>query len=283
MPTRLGGIFLLVILAALAAGIGYENNSVLALGWLLGMAGGFSLLDARRVLGGLAVRVGTPAPVFAGERSPVTVTLEAGRPVEGLVRLVLFDAGGRRVSDRWVRMAGRDASFRMELAARRRGVGELGAVELVTDRPLGLFECRRRFPARVACIAWPRPRRHEIGGAAPGLPDPAAPADVFAGHRRYAPGDPPQRIDWKAAARGGGLMVKHFVPSAEATEHFDIEALAGLPVEQRLEHLAWQVERASGAGSPYGLALGETVIEPGSGEGHRRRCLSALARYGGGS
>ncbi|MDX1683283.1 MAG: DUF58 domain-containing protein, partial [Phycisphaeraceae bacterium] len=162
-----------------------------------------------------------------------------------------------------------------------RGVRTIASVVVMTDRPLGLFRLRRRYPVNAEVITWPPPRRQTEGMTGAPIPDPTAPADEFVGHRRYQPGDPPRRIDWKAAARDAGLMVKSFAPADIAPTELDFDELTGLSTEARLEHLAWAVERAVAAGEPFAIRVGTFYLPVGEGPAQRRRALDTLARYGG--
>lgn len=104
-------------------------------------------------------------------------------------------------------------------------------------------------------------------------------SEDYAGFRSYAPGDSPRRIAWKAATRGGPLLVKRFTDQARPELWLDWRLLGIDNVEPRLEQLCQWVLQADSAGFQYGLWLPNLKIPPAIGVGHRRRCLEALALF----
>jgi uncharacterized protein (DUF58 family) len=75
-------------------------------------------------------------------------------------------------------------------------------------------------------------------------------------------------------------MTKHFTAAPPSLEWYDIDRLAGLPIETALSRLARSVTDAEAAGASYGLKLGSRSFGPDRGAAHRDRCLAALALYG---
>jgi hypothetical protein len=81
-------------------------------------------------------------------------------------------------------------------------------------------------------------------------------------------------------ARGGPLLVKDLAGASRAPQVLDFDAPQVHEIEARLSQLArWvvQLERSSAA---FGLRLPGMMIAPAAGRDQRRRCLTALARYG---
>jgi uncharacterized protein (DUF58 family) len=102
--------------------------------------------------------------------------------------------------------------------------------------------------------------------------------DLFAELRPWRPEEGWKRVDWKAKARGRGLLAKRFQSPSSA--NLWLAPTPQLPLEQALEHLCDRLMHASTSGQPVGLLLpdGQTV-EPGSGHDHFERCLRALAEW----
>ena len=96
--------------------------------------------------------------------------------------------------------------------------------------------------------------------------------------RDYVPGDSPQRIHWKAAARGLGLPVKLFSGASAADLELALDATQG-DLEARLGQLCRWVLEADARGLRYALVLPGAPGRIGTGAGHRRRCLERLALY----
>jgi uncharacterized protein (DUF58 family) len=61
---------------------------------------------------------------------------------------------------------------------------------------------------------------------------------------------------------------------------FDLDRVAG-GLEERLEQLSAWIMAAHARGERFGLRLGSQEIPHEGGSEHRKRCLDALALYGG--
>src|SRR5262249_24279449 len=110
-----------------------------------------------------------------------------------------------------------------------------------------------------------------------------APDAELAGLRDYHAGDPLNRIAWKAVARGAGWYTKQFVGSGGGGE-LELnwaELPPALDVEARLARFTALSLAAEREARAFSLSLPGTDLPAGSGVGHRRRALSALALYPG--
>ena len=121
----------------------------------------------------------------------------------------------------------------------------------------------------------PPPRNTDTGGAQ----DERRGEEDFAGLRTFRPGDSPRHVAWKAAAKGGELLVKQFAGTDVTTHWLDWSMLDGLDTEQRLSRLTRWVVDAHAEGHAYGLRVPGTEIPPAISASHRHRCLSTLALY----
>jgi uncharacterized protein (DUF58 family) len=103
------------------------------------------------------------------------------------------------------------------------------------------------------------------------------------GVRGYRRGDPMKLVVWKKAAKaletGGELVSRDTSASAHQELVLDWRACGGIGPEERLSRLTAWVLAAHRAGADYALHLPGVSIEPGEGDGHRRRCLEALALW----
>jgi uncharacterized protein (DUF58 family) len=277
LPTAQGALFALSVFAMLLASLNYNNNLGLLLAFLLAGIGLAAMYRAQRNLAGIIVHVQPPPPVFAGDRLRFPIVLHHN----GHHRFAIDGA------DEPVNVpAGRTVIATLEQATRRRGRQHLARFSLFTTFPLGLFRAWVWVDADVTGLAWPK-LAAEAAPTAPGTGVGATEAgskvegdDDFAGLRAFREGDPLRRVDWHAVARGRGLMTKHFTAAPPSLEWYDIEALAGLPIESALSRLARSITDAEAAGANYGLKIGARALGPDRGTAHRDRCLAALALYG---
>ena len=173
-----------------------------------------------------------------GEEIPVTVEVwnRTRRPLAWLraeddvspgviVRerqLVIGGRGGRVLRNAWTLAPFERVIRPFTVSAERRGVYEVGPVELSVGDLFGREAAVQRRPGSVRFLVRPRTvasaalqRRDTWGGrdrARAGLSeDPSR----FAGVRDHIPGDPLRRIHPRASARLGRPVVKRFEPSRE--------------------------------------------------------------------
>ena len=111
--------------------------------------------------------------------------------------------------------AGQALTVTLDVAAPRAAASSLGRVTLSSHFPFGLWRGWAYVHFPLAGIVFPAaeigapplPRGH--GGADPLAQGASDDADL-AGLREYQRGDPPQRVAWKAVARGAGWYSKEF-------------------------------------------------------------------------
>jgi uncharacterized protein (DUF58 family) len=116
--------------------------------------------------------------------------------------------------------------------------------------------------------------REEVGDRGVG-------ADDFVGLRGYHAGDSLRHVDWKALARGRGLLSRQFGGDRADQVWIDWEGWPGLETEARLSRLCRCILDAARSQVDYGLRLPGREIEPAHGTAHEHRCLAALARFEG--
>ncbi|MDR3221831.1 MAG: DUF58 domain-containing protein [Candidatus Accumulibacter sp.] len=275
-PTRAGICWLAAVLALLATAINYSNNLIFAMAFVMLSLWLQSAWLCRRNLRGLRWHPAAPVPVFAGERIGVGGALAE---TAGVRRYALRLCVGGEASLAADLAPGSDARLEAAVAAPRRGVQRLDPLMLASTYPSGLWRQRVVLPAMEALV-YPAP-----AGEAP-LPV-AAPvpahrrfaADNFQGVRRYAPGDPTRRINWRVYGRSGQLVVNQF-DGAQGGEALWLrwEQTQG-DAETRLSQLAAWILAAQRDGLEYGLQLGHLRLAPRRGADHQAACLSALARF----
>jgi uncharacterized protein (DUF58 family) len=282
-PTRFGLVFALLVTGILAGAVNYANNLGFLLGFLLGGVGVVSLFHGYGNLAGLTLAAVRVEPVFAGQEATFELFTRADGSGAVAVR---FDLGSQPASTAITDLpAGRTTTIRIRVQAPRRGLFNPGGVVIVSEYPLGLFKFSCRLQPDLTCLVYPKPAvegimpvRHSAGGKGEGK-NRGTEEDDFEGLRPYRPGDPLQRLSWKASARGQGLFTKEFAGTGGAAAWLDWDAAADTDPERKLALLCHAVLQAHQGRLTYGLRLPDRVIEPDSGERHQKRCLAALALY----
>jgi uncharacterized protein (DUF58 family) len=294
LPSRAGIAFLGVIGLMLIGAINYDNALAFLLVFLLVGLLFTSMLHTWRNLAGLALASVAAEPVFAGlpARFALGFVDTGTRPRHALSLRRMAPRSGAwwwwwprpaEGSGECATLATESMQILMQVPTARRGWLPLGRVEIATRYPLGLLRAWAYFDDPARCLVYPAPagslplpggRRGEGGEGGD-----AAGQDDFAGLRPYAAGDSLRSVHWKAAARGGELVVKQ-LRGAGGTHWLrwqDTAALGG--DEARLAQLAQWVVTLDAGGARYGLELPELVLEPDAGPVQRARALRALALW----
>jgi len=282
LPSRRGWLMIGTLAIMLVASLNYALALGFGVTFLLSGLVASSLLHAFRNLAGIDVRPLAASETFAGGR--IVFTLAVGGGARAREAIEVSAPGCAPVEADLP--AGGTATMRLERDAPRRGRMALGRVTLASTRPLGLWRAWSYIHFPLAGVVYPAP---EPG--APPLPRGADGHDLgapgrgeesdFAGLREYQPGDPPQRVAWKAVARGAGWYTKTFegtggggpVPLAFAA------LPAALDTETKLARLTAWVLAAERATRPFSLSLPGRALPVGQDRDHRRAALEALALH----
>ncbi len=282
LPTGQGYAFATLLFLLFLWAINYSNSMGFAFTFLLAAVALNSMWQAHDNLLGLIVHPGGAEPVFAGQEAQFTFRLEnpASQPRYGIA-LQWRDQPPRYVD---VPASGA-AAVALTVLTERRGWLRPGRLRVLTRYPLGLLQAWSWVEFEQGCLVYPQPLgRRPLPAALPssaggGLGEQGLGSEDYAGFRSYAPGDSPRRIAWKAATRGGPLLVKRFTDQARPELWLDWRLLGIDSVEPRLAQLCQWVLKAESEGRRYGLLLPGARIPPAQGDAHRRRCLEALALF----
>jgi uncharacterized protein (DUF58 family) len=104
-------------------------------------------------------------------------------------------------------------------------------------------------------------------------------AEEFSGHQSYQEGMPLRAIDWKAYARGKGILLKKFVDESDVFFLFKKDDLLGSE-EERISQLASLIDMASAMGLTYALVLDQEKPTFSNGQSFKLGCLKRLALDG---
>ncbi|WP_395748222.1 transglutaminaseTgpA domain-containing protein [Prosthecobacter sp.] len=276
-------------LLAIVAGMWYaaeaqSNGAAHLIALLTATMGLLSWLHARANLRGLHVRLVGARPAVQDAARPIAVELRATGAVSpcGLEALVI--GAKEPVFVERVRAGG---SVIVDLPPPVQQTGGVLQILVRSVYPLGLFsaECmvetawvRRVHPQPAGDLPLPAPDPLRQGDAIPVATarGQTSGGDDFAGLREWRAGDSPRHIDWRAAARGGPLMVKAWSSGTQGVVVFDWNALT-LDEPARASQIAQWMETCEEEGRPYELRLPGQIIRAGHGPAHMRRCLDALS------
>jgi uncharacterized protein (DUF58 family) len=282
LPTRAGVAFAVLLLVMLVASLNYANSLALAFTFVFAGFGLVVMHRCHRNLLGLTLTGAEVQPAFAGGTAHLRVAL---RNDAGLLRGAV-ECGLSSAMLTAADLAPESGTqLEVDVPAPHRGVLRVERLRVTTTFPFGLFRAWTWVHAPIATIVYPR--------AEGTRPPPTAPAgrsglraqggsgdDEWLGLRPFRDGDSPRRVAWKAAARGGALMVKEYGVASDDLRLFDFDALRGLELEARLAQLTRWIVDAEARGDRYGLTVRGTRFEAARGPQHRHRCLRALALYG---
>jgi uncharacterized protein (DUF58 family) len=280
-PTRYGVIFILLVLGMFAGSINYNNNLGFLLTFLLVSMAFVSIIHTYKNISGFKIISTATQPVFAGDQATFEFIAEdsgTNRPGIGIsfskekAAIFNFEKG---------------SNIRLKVGAHAssRGMLRPGPLLIYSDYPLGFFRVQSRLHLDLECLVYPKPLKGKVKSVAVRYTADTAGGfsgsgtDDFQGLKAYLPGDPLQRISWKASSRGRGLFTKDFKGQSGESFYLDWYSLKGPDTEQKLSLLCSAVLQAMQLNLSYGLKLPGKTIEPGTGQIHKNRCLKTLALF----
>jgi len=279
LPTRMGLLYLLVLLVIYLLGTNYQNNLVLLVAYCLGSLFMAAMWLTHRNLLGLALLGGPPVLGEAGSLLPIRILVQSPRPVQALH----FSLNEGAL---WLAQADAvPSTIILPVSGSRRGALPLGRLRVESRYPLGLFRCWSLLDLQLEGWLAPKPMFGALRGehateseGHQGQPAPATLGD-FDTLRTHQAGEPLSRVAWKQLAQGRGLLTKQFHEPQQADTHLTLQRVAGGDLEQRLSVLAWWCGDYGKRGIPFTLMLANQTLGPDSGAAFVQRCLLALAQF----
>jgi uncharacterized protein (DUF58 family) len=279
LPTRFGIVFAAMAFAMLLGSLNYGASLGFTLTFLLAGLCLVVMQHCHNNLLGATIKFLGAAPVFAGERAEfkIAVSNAAAAPrFEIELKYKEHTAGPVDVA------SGGTEILRLGVATQRRGWVALERFRVETQYPARLCRAWTWVHMDTRCLVYPRPAdpgRPLPYGAGSGTSRPGPGDDDFAGLRAAAPGEPLQRIAWKAYARNDLLLLKEFSGGGGEPCLLDWDLLPDLGIEERLSQLARWCLDADAAGRSLALRLPGSEIPLGLGPKHLAACLEALALF----
>lgn len=276
-------------LAAIVGGMWYaaeaqSNGAAHLIALLTVTMGALSWLHARANLRGLTLRLAGARPAAQSGSRQIAVELRATGSAAPCGLEVCVLGSDKPV---FVERVPTGGVVLVDLPPPAQGSQQALRVLVRSVYPLGLFTAEGQLQTSWIRRVHPKP----AGDLPLPAPDPTIHGDAivvaagasrsgggddFAGLREWRAGDSPRHIDWRAAARGGPLMVKSWSAGVEGAVVLDWEALQLGPDARASQFAAW-MELCERDGRPYELRMPDATIRAGLGPVHMRRCLDLLA------
>jgi uncharacterized protein (DUF58 family) len=282
LPTRRGLALIATLAIMLLTSMNYSLSLGYALTFLVAGIVAAALLQTYRNLAGIVA-----APLAAGEafaRSRLEFTLSLATAASERRGIVITSRSGPSVRIDLPTDATRPVQLCVPTT--RRGRCALGRVTIWSDFPLGVWRAWAYLHFPLTGIVYPAPEMpiQPLPAGEEGLDVRRSARAVdteLAGLRDYHPGDPLNRIAWKAVARGGGWYTKQFegTGGGGVVELNWAELPPAMDVEARLSRLTAWILEAEREARAFSLSVPGIELPSGSGAGHRRTALGALAMY----
>lgn len=284
VPSKTGGMFLLLLILLLITAINYQNSLIYGLVFWLFSIGLSAMIFTYRNLSGLTLKAGNAVVGFAGNTIEIPIRLaDSKRSHYGLSLSWAQNKADNEVADSST--ISNETEVKIPFSLNTRGHLKTPRLKLQTRYPFGLYTCWTWVRLKSPGIVYPKPITTPFIAAEGQGDDLQADAnlalgnDEFIGLRSYQAGDSLKHIAWKYLAKGKGLLTKEYDNQQLSMQWLDWHSLQGMTEESRLSHLTGWILQAEQEGRAYGLRLPGQTIAPSQGDGHRKQCLTALALY----
>jgi uncharacterized protein (DUF58 family) len=280
LPTRVGLMLALMLVAMLIAALNYNSNLGLAFAFLMASVALVTMHHCNRNLLGLRVDAAAETDAFAGGEARFEFALRNDSKVDRRDVEVRCMASGAICS-----VAARsNEAVSVAVPVARRGVVRVSQFELRTRYPFGWFHAWTYVQGSLTAYVAPAALGVRTLPAAAGTGSDSRSElrgdEDFSGLRNYEPGVPLKHMAWKVLARGGEAAVRSYTGLAAQPEWLEWSCLEGQDTEARLSQLCRWVLEGEAARRAYGLRIPGKEIAPSRGPEHRARCLRALAVFG---
>ncbi len=285
-PTRYGFVFLFAVIFMLLVGAIYNNNLVNLLAFFLSAVSIVCMVQTHDNLKGVKIKTLRAGSGFADSFLTIETSLENPSRITRFnldVRIPELDFF-EEASDSNPIPAFSRGQYQTVYRSKQRGVFNIKRVRISSIYPLGLFYTWTYVTTESQYFIYPK-----ANGKLP-LPQQATDGDDhsesqaygedFSGHRNFQKTDSPRRVDWKAYARGRGLMIKEFKAGSSRSLLLDLEACPQNNIEERLEQLSQWIEYCRKKEIRFALKMPDQSLSSGSGNSHVKKALELLAKYG---
>lgn len=291
LPSAFGLAWVGLILLLYLFGTNYQNNLVIGLSLLLASLFQTCIIYSYKNLAGLQLRAMKNAPVYAGDTVSFTVQLNSKAALGPNIKtatashqhICLRFAGHHHVRVQHI--------FQEQLAhvpyeMSRRGLLRPKRITVESYFPLGLCRAWSYVDLALEQVIFAKPKpadihltqadqdvqEHQLGKQRQGV-------DEFNELKAFVPGESLKQVAWKQWAQGRGLLTKTFSQPQGEPVWLMLAQTQGRDLEDKLSHLAWQVDELSQKQQVFGLKLEGQVLPQNTGEAHRTACQQAIALF----
>lgn len=280
-PSKIGLLFLLVLVVMLLAAINYQNNMAFALVFFLFSLFIVAILHTYSNLSGLRIEALRGHSTFVGDVAEFDVQL--ARTSERSHYSIAL-GWPRQPSAQASLHSAQNTTVKLFHAASQRGWLRPARLSVATVYPLGLLRAWTWIDLDIAALVYPRPiaSARPLSGAsnaADGVRFFKQGSDDFHDFRRYRPGDNLRHVLWRAYAKGQPLQSQQFAELLTQSHWLHYDAVEG-DRERRLGVLCFWVLEFQRDNEQFGLQLPGQKLELGTGDEHCQRALRMLALFG---
>jgi uncharacterized protein (DUF58 family) len=282
VPTRIGLLYLALVVLLLVTAINYQNSLIYGMTFWLFSIGLSAMYLTFRNLKGLSISSREAINGHVGQVFDIPLRLAAMPRREHLSLWLQYpDNPGQQLSIH----RGESDTCPLSYRCHQRGYLSPGRLLLESRFPLGLFRAWSWIKLDFSTLVYPYPEKSPFvfrsgdgDGELLGATLEVRGEQDFRGLRQYQPGDSMRQIAWKQLARGKGLMTKDFDSDEGASCWLDWANASG-DLEPRLSQLCGWVLEAHQLGWQYGLRLPTQELAPAHSEVHLGACLKMLALF----
>ncbi len=278
--TRWGYLYILITIIIAMGAANTGNNLLYLLSSALLALMMISGISSIANLTGLEVTISPPQEIFASHPAPFRVTLKRRRwPLPAT--LVGVRAQSQEVKGIIMGSPKKEETI-MWLTFPHRGKAKLSSIEVVSAFPLGFFTRSRKIEVNQELLVFPSPiptpfKKGEGEGQGEYSPGKSkGMGDEVLELRPYQEGDPLKRMDWKATARKGELIVREMADAQGDMVIVQVNRGTG-NWEEILGRATYLILKSAKRGMAVGLILPDRALKPARGERHLHALLEALA------
>lgn len=281
-PSRLGLLYLFVLLLVLLAAINFENSMAFALAFWLGAALVVTIHHTYANMSGIRISAGQVDPVFCGEQAQFSFLLSAKNKRKTHYAIALGWNGDDLQS---CDFSNEKQEIRLNLTAKKRGVFTAPRVFLQTHYPMGIIRAWSWVSIDTSCLVYPKPieneypENHQSSGNNDS-DEQTAGMDEYHSTRDYQLGDHLSHVSWKRLAKGQKAQTKLFASAMQETQWLDWQDFGVMDTERKLSYLCYWILEYDKKRISYGLRMPNVELTPAFGPEHKTAALEALARYG---